>query len=48
MGVPPEEDSVLSEYLRLLRLQKGLGERTVECYRRDLTQFAEFLAGCGK
>jgi integrase/recombinase XerD len=43
MGVPPEEHAVLDAYLRLLRLQKGLGERTVDCYRRDLTQFAEFL-----
>ncbi len=43
MALPPETDSSLSLHLRALRLEKGLAERTVESYRRDLVQFAAFL-----
>jgi len=35
------------EYLRALRLEQGLAERTVESYRRDLIQFAQFLGEHG-
>ncbi len=38
-----DTDSALSLHLRALRLEKGLSERTVESYRRDLEQFALFL-----
>jgi integrase/recombinase XerD len=41
--LPPEQDPVLRLHLRALRLEKGLAERTVDSYRRDLVQFAFFL-----
>jgi integrase/recombinase XerD len=43
MPLPPAQDSALSAHLRTLRLEKGLSERTVDSYRRDLSQFAVFL-----
>jgi len=42
-----DQDSALSIHLRALRLEQGLAERTVESYRRDLKQFAEFLGQGG-
>lgn len=38
-----DQDSVLAQHLRALRLERGLAERTVESYRSDLIQFAVFL-----
>lgn len=46
--LPCDEDPALRAHLRSLRLEKGLSERTVDSYRRDLTQFAAFLAERGK
>ncbi len=43
MALQPETDSALSLHLRALRLERGLSERTVESYQRDLVQFAAFL-----
>lgn len=37
----------LAAHLRALRLERGLSERTVDSYRRDLQQFAAFLGGRG-
>lgn len=47
MPAPSDRDPGLSAHLRALRLEKGLSERTVESYGRDLTQFAAFLADRG-
>ncbi|MBN1630919.1 MAG: site-specific tyrosine recombinase XerD [Thermoleophilia bacterium] len=47
MSVPPGQDPLLYSHLRMLRLQKGLSERTVEAYGRDLEQFAAYLAAKG-
>jgi integrase/recombinase XerD len=47
MPLSLEEDPALSAHLRALRLEKGLAERTVESYRRDLTQLAGYLADRG-
>jgi integrase/recombinase XerD len=44
---PSGDDPALSTYLRALRLEDGLAERTVESYGRDLRQFAAFLAERG-
>ena len=44
---PSAQDQTLSTYLRALSLERGLAERTVESYRRDLEQFAAFLAERG-
>jgi integrase/recombinase XerD len=44
MPLQSDLDPALSAHLRALRLEKGLSEHTVESYRRDLTQFAAFLA----
>lgn len=38
------QDPSVIPFLRALRLQKGLSERTVEAYARDLRQFADHLA----
>jgi integrase/recombinase XerD len=46
--VTPEVDALLASYLRSLRLEKGLSERTLEAYGRDLRQFAEALQEKGK
>ena len=43
MTPPSAEDPALTEHLRSLRLEKGLSEKTIESYRRDLTQFASHL-----
>lgn len=43
MTVPPDQDPALLLHLRALRLERGLGERTLESYRCDLIQFATFL-----
>lgn len=40
---PAPEDPALSDHLRVLRLEKGLSEHTIASYRRDLTQFSEYL-----
>ncbi len=45
MPSPPEQDPLLYAYLRALRLEKGLSQRTVDSYRRDLTQFCFWLQG---
>lgn len=42
-----DQDQALSAHLRALRLENGLSERTVEAYRRDLNQFADYLAERG-
>lgn len=39
-----EKDAVIASYLRSLRLEKGLSERTLEAYGRDLRQFERWLA----
>lgn len=39
----PEQESPLNLHIRALRLEEGLSERTVEAYRRDLSQFASYL-----
>ncbi len=46
-GLVTEQDPVLTAHLRALRLEKGLAERTVESYKRDLTQYAAFLSQRG-
>ncbi len=43
-----EADPLVVAHLRALRLEKGLAERTLDAYGRDLLQFASCLAGEGK
>lgn len=43
-----EPDSVILDHLRFLRFEKGLGERTLEAYGRDILQFAAYLQEQGK
>jgi integrase/recombinase XerD len=47
MAIAAEEQRLLDEHLRMLRLQKGLSERTTASYGSDLGQYAEFLAARG-
>jgi integrase/recombinase XerD len=47
MSLPSDQDPALVAHLRALRLENGLSKRTVDSYRRDLTQFAAFLAERG-
>jgi integrase/recombinase XerD len=47
MEIAPEEQGLIEAHLRILRLEKGLAEHTIESYRRDLTQFAESLGRDG-
>ena len=47
MSSPSGQDPLVSAHLRMLRLQKGLSERTVEAYARDLGQFAASLSTKG-
>jgi integrase/recombinase XerD len=47
MPLRSDQDSALAQYLRALRLERGLAEHTVESYRRDLAQFALFLQARG-
>jgi integrase/recombinase XerD len=47
MSLSSGQDPALSAHLRALRLEKGLSERTVESYGRDLRQFAAFLGERG-
>jgi integrase/recombinase XerD len=48
VNAPPAPDPALTAHLRALRLEKGLSQRTIESYGRDLAQFADYLAvrGC--
>jgi integrase/recombinase XerD len=43
-----DQDVLLVAHLRALSLEKGLSQRTVESYRRDLCQFALFLENRGQ
>lgn len=43
----PGSEAALSAHLRALRLEKGLSDRTLDSYRRDLEQLATFLTGRG-
>lgn len=43
MSSAPDQDPALTAHLRALRLEKGLSDRTVDSYRRDLAQFVTFL-----
>jgi integrase/recombinase XerD len=45
-GVPSSNDihQVLNEFVESLRIDRGAAERTIEAYRRDLTQFMNWLA----
>lgn len=47
MSLAPDEDPAIAVHLRALRLERGLSERTIDSYRRDLAQFAAFLAERG-
>ena len=38
-----DQDPALTAHLRALRLEKGLSERTIESYQRDLQQFMASL-----
>lgn len=42
------DNADLQEYLRALALERGLSERTVDSYRRDLAQFCGYLAERGR
>ena len=35
-------------FLDMLAAEQGAGDNTLDAYRRDLTDFSEFLAGSGK
>jgi len=45
--VRSEQDPALTQHLRALALEQGLSVRTVESYRRDLLQFAQYLGERG-
>jgi integrase/recombinase XerD len=47
MPLAPDQEAAVATHLRSLSLEKGLSKRTVDSYRRDLTQFAGFLSGRG-
>lgn len=47
MGLRPEDQNLVDAHLRALRLERGLSQNTSAAYRRDLTQFCEFLQGRG-
>jgi len=46
-GTTPGFDSLVSEYLAHLAIEKGLSANTVQAYRRDLAQLGEHLARTG-
>lgn len=46
--VRSEQDPALAQHLRALALEQGLSAGTVESYRRDLLQFAEYLGERGR
>jgi integrase/recombinase XerD len=47
MALAADQQQVLEQHLRTLRLEKGLAEQTLAAYRRDLTQFGAFLSDRG-
>ena len=48
MGLTPDHRELVNGHLRVLRLEKGLSDQSLAAYRRDLSQFAEFLQERGK
>lgn len=48
MPSPPDHELLLQVHLRALRLEKGLSPRTVDSYRRDLTQFSLWVHERGR
>jgi integrase/recombinase XerD len=44
-GIRPDDNSLLDEFCDALWLEDGLARNTLESYRRDLVQFARWLAG---
>ncbi|MGH7457575.1 MAG: site-specific tyrosine recombinase XerD [Longimicrobiaceae bacterium] len=43
-----ERDFNLARFLDYLRFERGLSERTVSAYQRDVTRLASFLSGSGR
>ena len=43
-----DQDPALAQHVRALALEQGLSARTVESYKRDLVQFAEYLRERGR
>ena len=47
MAISPAEQQCIDTYLDALWMEKGLGQNTLEAYRRDLVAFATWVAASG-
>ncbi|MDR1444755.1 MAG: tyrosine recombinase XerC [Treponema sp.] len=43
-GLPPAENAVTQEYLSYLKAVRGISDRTIEAYRKDLAHFVNYCA----
>src|ERR1700694_2860362 len=48
MRSKPSDAKLTSLFLDMLAAEQGAGSNTLDAYRRDLTDFSEFLAHTGK
>ncbi|MDI1266778.1 MAG: site-specific tyrosine recombinase XerD [bacterium] len=48
MRTPPNDAKLIGLFLDMLAAEQGAGKNTLDAYRRDLTDFSEFLGGAGQ
>ena len=48
MRAKPSDAKLIDLFLDMLAAEQGAGDNTLDAYRRDLTDFSEFLAAKGQ
>src|SRR6201990_19292 len=48
MRAKPSDERLITLFLDMLAAEQGAGDNTLQAYRRDLTDFSEFLGRTGK
>src|SRR3954454_3609501 len=48
MRTKPSDSKLINLFLDMLAAEQGAGDNTLQAYRRDLTDFSEFLARAGQ
>ena len=48
MRAKPSDAKLINLFLDMMAAEQGAGDNTLDAYRRDLTDFSEFLGSCGQ